>query len=100
MQFTSHVREFIGGPVDATEARDLAMAVIADSIRSHKVAITKKLWLAREASRAGDPVSSTRYLDSARELKRTHDCACREYQAAVQATATDSDHAQDGSTER
>ena len=99
MQFTSHVREFIGGTVDATEARDLAKAVIADSIRSHKVAITKMLWLAREASRAGDPSLSTRHMDAARALKRAYECAFREYEVAAGKSAAGLDNATGGRTE-
>ena len=99
MDFGQHLREFLGESVDEAEAREIARTVIATTVRSLKLAIGGRLWRAREASRAGDPESSTRHMDAARALKRAYECACREYQAAVQATATDSDRAPGGRTE-
>ena len=83
MRFPQHLHEFLGDSVDDTESRDIAMAVIARTIRSLKIAIAERLWLARQASHQENQSVSSEHLSAARSLKEQYESARAEYESAA-----------------
>ncbi|MCH8817794.1 MAG: hypothetical protein IIC92_08710 [Chloroflexi bacterium] len=65
MKYEEHLREFLGGSIDAAEARELAMAAVAGNLRQIKLGIAERLWLARQLG-ADDVTASATHLDAAR----------------------------------
>ena len=90
MKYEEHLREFLGGSIDAAEARELAMAAVAGNLRQIKLGIAERLWLARQLG-ADDVKASATHLDAARSLKLRFDAARAEHDrlSAVPGGGTD-----------
>lgn len=81
MKFANHLSEFLGDSVGEAEVRDIARTAVANSIRSLKLAIGERLWLAREASRLGQQPASALHMGEARSLREQYEAATGEYRA-------------------
>lgn len=92
MNFRQHLHEFLGDSVDDAEARGIAMTVIANTIKSLKLAVAERLWLARQASRQGDQPASAEHLNTARSLKQRYDAAWAEYRDAANGSSAQATH--------
>ncbi len=78
MKFEDHLREFLDNTIDDAEARELAVAAVAGSLRQIKLGVAERLWQARQLG-ADDPKSSAAALGVARLLKVRYDAAHGEY---------------------
>lgn len=79
MDFTEHLKSFMGPDLGDEEARALGATVIAANVRGLKVAIAERVWQARLNSGAGDQRSAAAHLSEARSLKARYDMALAEY---------------------
>ena len=79
MDFTEHLKEFLGPDLGGEEARAIGATVIAANVRGLKVAIAERVWQARLNSGAGDQRSAAAHLSEARALKARYDMALAEY---------------------
>lgn len=88
MKFEDHLRKFLGDSVDDAEARRLAIAAVAGSLRQLKLGIAERLWQARQLG-PEDAGSSAAVLGAARALKARYDIAMSEYERL---TGVSADH--------
>lgn len=79
MNFEQHLREFLGNSIDDVEARQLAVAAVAGSLRQLKLGVAERLWQARQLG-PDDAASSAAALGVARALKARYDAAITEYE--------------------
>ena len=79
MDFTEHLKAFLGPDLGDEEARALGATVIAANVRELKVAVAERVWQARLSSASGDQRSAAAHLSEARSLKARYEMALAEY---------------------
>ena len=79
MDFTEHLKSFLGPDLGDEEARAIGATVIAANVRGLKVAVAERVWQARLSSASGDHRSAAAHLSEARSLKARYEMALAEY---------------------